>query len=63
MSNYLEPGLGELLRHLAELVDRGALGVYKDKGLSYRPRYTPIMRALAEGECSIHSITNRLATT
>ena len=63
MSSYLKPGLGELLRHLAELVDRGAQSLYRDKGLSYRPRYTPVMRALADGECRIQDITNRLAIT
>lgn len=63
MVNCLKPGLGELLRYLAELVDRSAQSLYRDKGLPYRPRYTPVMRALADGECSIYDITNRSAIT
>ncbi len=58
-----DSGLGELLRHLTELVDEGAALVYKGKGLQYRPRYTPVMRALAAGECTVSDITAQLAIT
>ncbi|UGQ45558.1 MarR family winged helix-turn-helix transcriptional regulator [Massilia endophytica] len=45
----MKPGLGTQLRHLIELLD-GAVGeAYDAAGLDYRPRYTPVMRALAEG--------------
>ena len=59
----MNPGLGELLRHLTELVDRGAEANYRRQGLAYRPRYTPIMRALARGEHSVRELTERLAIT
>ena len=43
-------GLGTQLRHLLELLD-GAVGlVYEQAGLCYRPRYSPVMRALREAE-------------
>jgi DNA-binding MarR family transcriptional regulator len=42
----MKPGLGTQLRHLLDLLD-GAVGrAYDDAGLRYRPRYTPVMRAL-----------------
>lgn len=63
MANEYEPGLGELLRHLTDLVDGGADKVYREKGLRYRPRYTPVMRLLAGGSCTVSSITTRLAIT
>lgn len=40
-------GLGELLRHLIDLVDTGSEQRYKAHNLTFRPRYTPILRALA----------------
>ena len=39
-------GLGTQLRHLVELLDGGVDEIYKIEGLDYRPRYTPIVRAL-----------------
>jgi DNA-binding MarR family transcriptional regulator len=45
----MEPvrGLGTRLRHLIELLDRDLTIVYRDSGLAgYRPRYTPVIRAL-----------------
>jgi DNA-binding MarR family transcriptional regulator len=44
----MKPGLGTQLRHLIELLDGAVEQAYKDAGLDYRPRYTPVMRALAE---------------
>lgn len=41
---------GTQLRHLIELLDGAVLAAYEDAGLNYRPRYTPIMRALMAGE-------------
>lgn len=43
-------GLGTLLRHLLELLDGDVQRAYEDSGLDYRPRYTPIVRALLDGE-------------
>ena len=63
MTQKLNSGLGELLRHLTELVDRGADIAYREKSLDYRPRYTPLMRVLAGGGCSVNEITTRLAIT
>lgn len=39
--------LGTALRHLLDLLDGDVQAIYRDEGLDYRPRYTPIMRALA----------------
>jgi DNA-binding MarR family transcriptional regulator len=41
--------LGTALRHLLELLDGDVAAVYEEEGLQYRPRFTPIMRALASG--------------
>lgn len=59
----VNPGLGELLRHLTELVDSGAEAAYRAEGLRYRPRYTPVMRALAGGERTINDITASASIT
>ncbi|TQF12322.1 MarR family transcriptional regulator [Myxococcus llanfairpwllgwyngyllgogerychwyrndrobwllllantysiliogogogochensis] len=38
------------MRHLLELLD-GAVGrVYEEEGFAYRPRYTPLVRALMQDE-------------
>lgn len=42
--------LGTQLRHLIELLDGAVLASYEEAGLNYRPRYTPIMRALMARE-------------
>jgi DNA-binding MarR family transcriptional regulator len=58
------PGLGTLLRHLIELLDGEVQQVYERSGLQYRPRYTPIVRALAEnGPSSIRAIAARAQIT
>ena len=51
-----EPGLGELLRYLSELVDAGAAQHYRSVDLSWRPRYTPVLRALLEGNATVTEI-------
>jgi DNA-binding MarR family transcriptional regulator len=38
--------LGTLLRHLVELLDGAVEEAYRDAQLDYRPRYTPVLRAL-----------------
>jgi DNA-binding MarR family transcriptional regulator len=40
--------LGTLLRHLVELLDGAVEARYVASGLDYRPRYTPVVRALLE---------------
>lgn len=46
----MKRGLGTQLRHLIELLDGAVEQAYVDAGLDYRPRYTPVMRVLAEQE-------------
>ncbi len=41
-------GLGTQLRHLIELLDGAVQHAYTEAGLDYRPRYTPVMRILAQ---------------
>ncbi|WP_120633807.1 MarR family winged helix-turn-helix transcriptional regulator [Ruegeria sp. EL01] len=56
-------GLGEVLRHLTDLLDRGSQEAYRNAGLSYRPRCTPIMRALDGQPVSVSELCNRLHIT
>jgi DNA-binding MarR family transcriptional regulator len=42
--------LGTQLRHLIELLDGAVGAAYVEAGLAYRPRYTPVMRALMAQE-------------
>lgn len=51
------PGLGELLRYTAELIDSGSEDAYRDMSLNYRPRYTPVLRALVAGAMTVTDIT------
>ncbi len=44
--------LGTQLRHLLELLDGAVQDAYTQAGLAYRPRYTPVMRAINEHEPS-----------
>src|SRR6476469_5754476 len=46
----MKQGLGTQLRHLTELLDGAVQQAYADAGLDYRPRYTPVMRVLAQQE-------------
>ena len=46
----MKQGLGTQLRHLIELLDGAVAASYEEAGIDYRPRYTPVMRALAAGE-------------
>lgn len=58
-----DPGLGELLRYVSELVDSGAEEAYRGLRLTYRPRYTPILRALNAGARTVTEITIRSKLT
>jgi len=55
-------GLGELLRHLSDLLDRDAEKIYArlETGLEYRARYTPIMRALAHGPLTVTELQRKI---
>ncbi|MGJ9420829.1 MarR family winged helix-turn-helix transcriptional regulator [Massilia sp. CMS3.1] len=46
----MKKGLGTQLRHLIELLDGAVEQAYVEARLDYRPRYTPVMRVLAEQE-------------
>lgn len=56
--------LGTLLRHLLDLLDGDVEATYRSAGLDYRPRFTPVMRALGEsGPSSIRSISRHAGLT
>ena len=56
--------LGSLLQELLDRLDAGLLDVYLAEGLDYRPRFTPVMRVLAErGPSSIASIARTAPLT
>jgi DNA-binding MarR family transcriptional regulator len=58
------PTLGTLLRHLIEHLDGAVEETYRRAGLDYRPRYTPVVRALvALGPVSIRAISRRAGVT
>ncbi len=60
----MKQGLGTQLRHLIDLLDGDVAQQYKDAGLDYRPRYTPIVRALtALGTASIGQIAEAAGIT
>ena len=63
MAGKENPGLGELLRYVSELVEQGAAEHYEGMRLDYRPRYTPVLRAMAEGAETITDITARTHLT
>jgi len=46
----MKQGLGTQLRHLLELLDGAVADAYAAESLNYRPRYTPIIRALLASE-------------
>ena len=50
-------GLGTQLRRLLELLDGDLEKIYRQDGFGYRPRYTPVMKALSKDEhCTIKDI-------
>lgn len=49
--------LGTQLRHLLELLDGAVARNYAELGMGYRPRYTPVLRALIVGQpCTVGEI-------
>lgn len=58
MSTKTNSGLGELLRHVTELVDLGAEERYRDLSPGYRARYTPVLRAMVAGKSTVTDITD-----
>jgi DNA-binding MarR family transcriptional regulator len=63
MPSRVNPGLGELLRYVSELVDQGAEAQYRALNLTYRARYTPLLRAISAGAESVTDITARTHLT
>lgn len=57
--------VGTMLRHVLELLDGEVAGVYRDLGLpDYRPRYSPLVRALvADGPMPIRELARRIGVT
>src|SRR5437763_9591642 len=58
-------GLGTLMRHMLELLDCDVARVYADLGVpDYRPRYSPVVRALvARGPLSIRDLAAAVGVT
>ncbi|MEC3978859.1 MarR family winged helix-turn-helix transcriptional regulator [Amycolatopsis sp. H20-H5] len=58
-------GLGTRLRHVLELLEGDVAKFEEDLGLEdYRPRFTPVVRALvAEGPLSIRDLAEAMAVT
>ena len=58
------PTLGALLQHLLNVLDEDVLALYRAIGLDYRPRFTPVVRFVAEnGPSSIRRIASGTALT
>ncbi|GGQ12902.1 MarR family transcriptional regulator [Streptomyces roseolilacinus] len=57
--------LGTRLRHLLDVLDGGVAAVYADLGLTgFRPRYTPVVRALAaSGPASVGEVAKAVGVT
>jgi len=56
-------GLGTLLRHLTDLVDGGSEEHYRTLGIPFRPRYTPLLRALGEEILTVSELCERTCVT
>ncbi|MDG2520541.1 MarR family transcriptional regulator [Caulobacter segnis] len=55
---------GVLLRRLIEHLDGAVEQSYRDAGLDYRPRFTPIVRALLnDGPASLRALSLRIGVT
>jgi DNA-binding MarR family transcriptional regulator len=57
--------LGTLLRHVLELLDGDVARVYRELGLTdYRPRFSPLVRALvADGPMAIRELATAVGVT
>ncbi len=56
--------LGTLLRHLSELLDGAVEDAYAASGLDYRPRFTPVLRALIDhGPLAIRELAQQAGIT
>ncbi|MGX1562931.1 MarR family winged helix-turn-helix transcriptional regulator [Streptomyces sp. NPDC055506] len=57
--------VGTLLRHVLELLDGDVAKIYEEQGLpEYRPRFSPVVRALlAEGPLSVRDLATAIGVT
>lgn len=56
------PGLGQLVRALLDRIDPAVERTYRRSGLEWRPRFTPVLRVLAEhGPMRIKDIADALS--
>jgi DNA-binding MarR family transcriptional regulator len=61
---YSQRTHGVLLRRLIEHLDGAVEQAYVDAGLDYRPRFTPILRALLnDGPASLRTLSARTGVT
>lgn len=64
MTTHTAASFGTALRRLIEHLDGAVERAYRDDGLDFRPRYTPIVRALvADGPQSIRALADRLGVS
>ncbi|MFC1402590.1 MULTISPECIES: MarR family winged helix-turn-helix transcriptional regulator [Streptacidiphilus] len=66
MRNLPDPvAVGTLLRHVLELLDGDVAKVYEEQGLTeYRPRFSPVVRALlAEGQLAVRELAAAVGVT
>ncbi|MFI2631840.1 MarR family winged helix-turn-helix transcriptional regulator [Streptomyces collinus] len=66
MRNQPDPAaVGTLLRHVLELLDGDVAAVYEEQGMAgYRPRFSPVVRALvAEGPLSVRDLAEAIGVT
>lgn len=60
----MKQGLGTQLRHLIELLDGAVARSYEVAELPYRPRYTPIFKALITlEECTVSQLAEKSGIT
>jgi DNA-binding MarR family transcriptional regulator len=57
--------VGTLLRHVLELLDGDVAAVYEEQGMAeYRPRFSPVVRALvAHGPLSVRDLAEAIGVT
>lgn len=64
MSNHTAASFGTALRRLIEHLDGALERAYREDGIDFRPRYTPVVRALvADGPQSIRALADQLGVS
>jgi MarR family transcriptional regulator, organic hydroperoxide resistance regulator len=62
-TNKPTAGLGTLLRHISDLLDRGSEAHYCTADIPTRARYTPMLRALGDGPLTVSELQGRAGVT